>query len=332
MTFRQFAAFAEVAKQLNITKAARALRMSQPSLSKHLKGLEEDYKIKLFTRYAKGIRLTDEGQEFSRYIEPILAQFEKLNQHYLNGVPEKQSERLKIGGTYGPSSRILPFLVGVFRKRYSNIDVVLRSNSNDVIHNLILSGELEMAITSRMPHSSLLYAESFMSVKRVAFVGTKNPLAKKNTLTLSDLESVPLIIRGTHGFHSSAYLMLNELKKRGYKLSIAMRCESPEAVKAAVGQGLGIGFLYYDAVKAAVERGSFKIIQIQGLKMEGQTSIVYHAQRPLSPSAEDFLKLLRQWRDNKRAKTTTEEKKVPPAPLVVHRAHGSVGVRVSSKI
>ena len=63
MTFRQFTAFAAVAKHMNITKAAQALRMSQPSLSKHLKTLEEDYKIKLFTRYAKGIRLADKGHE-----------------------------------------------------------------------------------------------------------------------------------------------------------------------------------------------------------------------------------------------------------------------------
>ena len=71
MTFRQFTAFAAVAKHMNITKAAQALGMSQPSLSKHLKTLEYDYKIKLFPRYAKGIRLTDEGHEFRANIEPI---------------------------------------------------------------------------------------------------------------------------------------------------------------------------------------------------------------------------------------------------------------------
>src|SRR5215471_18465799 len=108
MTFRQFTVFAEVAKQLNITKAAQALRMSQPSLSKHLKCLEEDYKIKLFTRYAKGIRLTNEGQEFVRNIEPILAQLEKINQRYRFRSAELTTPPFKVGGTYGPASGILP--------------------------------------------------------------------------------------------------------------------------------------------------------------------------------------------------------------------------------
>src|SRR5262250_1869782 len=238
MTFRQFVAFAEVAKQLNITKAAQALRMSQPSLSKHLKSLEEDYKIKLFTRYAKGIRLTDAGQEFIRDIEPILAQLEKVNQRYLNGVAEKKLERLKIGGTYGPSSRILPSLLSDFKKNYPHIDVILRSNSNAIINNLVLSGELEIAITSRKPSSFLLYAEPYVPLRRGAFVARSSPRARKNTLNLSDLANVPLIIRGAEE-SSSTYLMLNELKKQGHKFNIAMHCESPEAVKMAVKQNLG---------------------------------------------------------------------------------------------
>ena len=88
-----------------------------------------------------------------------------------------------------------------------------------------------------------------------------------------------------------------------------MRCESPEAVKVAVGQGLGIGLLYHDAVRAAVERGNFKIIQIRGLNMEGQTYLVYHNQRTLSHSAEEFLKLLRRWRDNEKIKKGNVEKR-----------------------
>ena len=62
------------------------------------------------------------------------------------------------------------------------------------------------------------------------------------------------------------------------------------------------GLLYYHAVKAAIERGSFKIIQIRGLEIAGRTYIVYNKERPLSPNAEEFLKLLQDWRDNQTAK------------------------------
>jgi DNA-binding transcriptional LysR family regulator len=74
MTFRQFTALATVAKHGNITKAAQALWISQPSLSKHLKALEADYKVSLLSRNGKGIQLTEDGVEFLTHIDPILAQ------------------------------------------------------------------------------------------------------------------------------------------------------------------------------------------------------------------------------------------------------------------
>jgi len=305
MTFTQFTAFAAVARHLNVTKAANNLHVSQPSLSKHLKALEDRFNLRLFTRHAKGIKLTDEGYEFFQDIEPILVQLEKINKRYLNGSAQKQSGPLKVGGTYGPASRILPSLLTVFKKTHPKVDVTLRANSGDIIHQQILHGDLEIGICSRAPSpSSMLYSEPFIPMKLVAFAAKNQPVAKRKELTLSDLEHVPLIVRMDNDQQSTTHTMLNALRKQGYKLKIAMRCESPEAVQSAVTQNLGIGLLYYDAIKAAIERGSFKIIQIRGLNIEGQTYIVYHNERPLSPNAEEFLKVLREWRDQQHRRSS----------------------------
>ena len=83
MTFRQFTAFATVAQHMNISKAARALNISQPSLSKHLKLLEESYNVKLFSRNGNGIRLTNDGLEFLRHVDFILSQLKSIEERYL---------------------------------------------------------------------------------------------------------------------------------------------------------------------------------------------------------------------------------------------------------
>ena len=304
MTFTQFTAFAALAKHLNVTKAANMLHVSQPSLSKHLKALEENFRLRLFTRHPKGIRLTDDGYEFFHDIEPILAQLDKINHRYLNGSAQKQSGLLKVGGTYGPASRILPSLLTIFKKTHPEVDVTLRANSGGIIHQQILHGDLEIGVCSRAPSSSsMLSSEPYIPLKLVAFAAKNHPVAKKKELTLSDLEHVPLIVRVDNDLQSTTHTVLNELRKQGYKLNIAMRCESPEAVQIAVTKNFGIGLLYDDAVRAAIERGSFKIINIRGLQMEGQTHIIYHKERPLSPHAEEFLKLLRDWRDQENTKS-----------------------------
>src|SRR5215813_2895429 len=170
MTFTQFTAFAAVARHLNVTKAANMLHVSQPSLSKHLKALEENFKLRLFTRHAKGIAVTDEGYEFFKEIEPILAQLDKINQRYLNKITQKQSGPLKVGGTYGPASRILPSLLAVFRKTHPNVEVNLRSNSGSILRQKILHGDLEIAVCARAPSpSSMLYSEPFVPMKLVGF-------------------------------------------------------------------------------------------------------------------------------------------------------------------
>ena len=57
---------------------------------------------------------------------------------------------------------------------------------------------------------------------------------------------------------------------------------------------LGVGILFYDAVKHAIQRGEFKLLRVPGLIVEARSFIVYHRERPLSASAADFLTLLRE--------------------------------------
>jgi DNA-binding transcriptional LysR family regulator len=142
MSLRQFTAFATVASHLNVTKAAQALRMSQPSLSKLLKGLEENYKISLFTRTGKGIELTDEGVDFLKHIEPILAQLQTLEKRFSNNSESKQATPLRVGGTYGLSSSILSSLLAIFKKRYADVEVILRSNPAGILEPMIGKGML----------------------------------------------------------------------------------------------------------------------------------------------------------------------------------------------
>ena len=298
MTFAQFTAFVAVAKHLNVTRAANTLHISQPSLSKHIKNLEENLRLTLFTRHPKGIKLTDEGYEFLRDIKPILAHLDKINRRYLNHSAKKTNSSLKVGGTYGPASRILPSLLTEFKNKHPKVDINLRANSGGIIHQKILHGDLEIAVCSSAPApASLLYSESYIAMKFVAIAAKNDPIARRKELTLAELKNLPIIVRNHGGFNSVTQTLLRKLKEPGQKLNIAMACESPEAIERAVSQRLGIGFLYYDAVREAIERGSFKIINIRGLELLGQTYIIYHKERPLSPNAEEFLELLREWRD-----------------------------------
>jgi DNA-binding transcriptional LysR family regulator len=295
MSLRQFTAFATVASHLNITKAAQALRMSQPSLSKLLKGLEENYKISLFTRTGKGIELTDDGVEFLRHVEPILEQFQILEERFSKNSQSKRSAPLRVGGTYALSSSILSSLLAIFKKRFPDVEVVLRSNMAGILEQMILKGQLDIALTSILPRSPELTVEFCVPLRLVAFAAKSYPITNHKKLSVADLGKVPLIIRDDGNRLGTTETSLLELRSSGYRPNIVMRCESPEAVKTAVSKKLGVGILYHDALKDALARGSFKKLQVSGLSIEEKTYIVGHKQRGLSSSGDAFVKLLQEW-------------------------------------
>jgi DNA-binding MarR family transcriptional regulator len=80
MTLNQLASFAAVAHYSNLTMASAALRVSQPSISQHLRQLEQSYGVKLYRRLSRGIEITEAGQSFLRDIIPILALVAKLGE------------------------------------------------------------------------------------------------------------------------------------------------------------------------------------------------------------------------------------------------------------
>jgi DNA-binding transcriptional LysR family regulator len=293
MFFRQLIAFATVAKHLNTSKAAQELRTSQPSLSRHIKLLEESYKTQLFARHSKGMELTEEGTEFLTHINPLMKQLEKINERFVKAAAAKTSGVLRIGGTYGPSSGILPSLVADFKKTHPNVRVTLRSHSASVIDKMLVQGSLELAVISTKPQSDEFLAEIFLPQKLVAFVAAADPLAKKGRLTLADLEELPLVVREDKSGRGTTATLLRELRNQDRHPNISLSCESPESVKSAVKKRLGVGFLYYDTIKDEIARGWFKQLQVPDLPLTGQTHIVYHKARPLSLNGEAFLQLLR---------------------------------------
>jgi DNA-binding transcriptional LysR family regulator len=309
MTFQQFSAFAAVARHMNMTKAALELRTSQPSVSKHLKNLEDTYKVKLLNRNGKTIELTEEGTEFLGYVESILDQLQQLERRFLKHSPRKARGALIIGGTYALSATVLPLLLKIFKKEFPNLAVILRSTPTLVLEKMVVKGSLDLALTSAPPRSSELTYEPCMTLKVIAFAAKGYHIPSEH----NSMAELPLIVRGGGSQSGITDVVLSGLRNEGFKPKIVLRCESPEAIKMAVKQKLGIGIIFEEVVKEEIARGLFKRVRIPGFPAEAKAYVIYHKHRSLSPGAETFLGLLRKWcasrrnRNSPRSKETSYE-------------------------
>jgi len=296
MILHQFRIFSVVARHLNITEASKELRLSQPGVTQQLRLLEKGYGSKLYHKNGRGIELTEEGHICLRDSGPLLLQFEKLEGRLKKLSLKRKVGTLTVGGSHGPSASFLPSLLAVFKQSHPQVQLCLRTSSSEYMELLVLNSEVEIALVANPHRSPRIAVEPYRQGRILAFVSVGHPVAKKSKLTLKEFARAPLILRQAKKGKGSVEKLVDRIEERGLKPNIVMRCESPEAVKAAVKNKMGVGILCQDIVTPDITRGDFVNIRVQELKMESQTFIIYHSERSLSAHAQEFLTLLRKWR------------------------------------
>lgn len=292
-------AFVAVAKHQNITKAAHELRVTQPSVSKHLKALEKDYRVKLIEKDAGKIQLTNEGRVFLRYASSVLSLLEQLDYEFGILQSKHTAETLKVGGSHGSSTLLLPLLVAQFKKLHPDIPIALRTGSSKTLEKMLLNAEVEIALLHMEPVRANLCAEFFREEKLIVFVARSHPLATKKRVSVSDLNVSQLAATG--GRNSTTEKLLNALGNKGLNTRVTIRCETPEAVKIIVGKGTAVGILFEDTIMPEIKKGIFRSLDLDGSKLAGNSYIVYRRDTTMTNNGREFLDLLRKWRGKGRS-------------------------------
>ncbi len=213
MTLHQLKIFDAVAEHLNITQASRKVRISQPSVTKQLRLLERECGSKFYVKNGRGIRLTEEGRLFQVAVKPILEQTEKLKTTFTNRVAEARSENLIVGSTPSPAGFFLPAALKSFVQLHPTVHPTLRTGYPQAIEEMVLNGEVEIALNTRLPTHPQIVGEPIHSEDIVAVVAAKHPLATKRKLNEAELGQAPFVTT-TRG------RIAQEIERMGLKLNI----------------------------------------------------------------------------------------------------------------
>jgi DNA-binding transcriptional LysR family regulator len=200
MTLQQLRYVIEVARSRSINRAAQRLFISQPSLSKALKELEEEVGITIFSRTNKGILLTPEGSEFLGYARQVVEQAELLENRYTHTRSTQQH--------FSVSAQHYAFAVSAFvrllkeydrdeyeftlreTKTYEIIDDV--KNLRSEIGILYVNDFNKKVIHKFLREGNLQFHELFEARPHV-FISSTNPLARNEYVTLADLDPYPFL-------------------------------------------------------------------------------------------------------------------------------------------
>ncbi len=183
----------EVAKLGSLNKAAETLLIAQPNISRSIKELEADLGITIFTRSAKGMVLTPDGEEFINYAKSILKQIDDVENLYKQTSPKKQKFSISV-----PRACYISAALAEFSKGISGTAEILykETNSKRTIDN-VLSGDYKLGIIryaknydkyfkSMLEEKGLSY-EIIADFSYVLIMSRENPLAERENVTFDDL-------------------------------------------------------------------------------------------------------------------------------------------------
>lgn len=297
MTLHQLRIFAAISRHLNITKAAKELHISQPSVFKQAKTLEQSCGIKLYRKIGRGIELTREGRLFEADTREILAKIESLTQRFNFSSESSIGGSLTIAGSHAPSVSVLPSLLAAFKKTHPQVQVNLQTTTSHEAEQLLQSAVVEIAVVT---HPSVSNEFHHLTIRRepiVAFVSSRHPFAKKAHPSVNDIARVPLVVhRGLSGKTGAATrAILERIEALGQRPNILMECNSAEAVKTAVLKGLGIGVLMKAHLDREIRSRELRVLRVAGLENIANLSLVcYRKDKPLGANAREFLELLQR--------------------------------------
>jgi DNA-binding transcriptional LysR family regulator len=291
MDLHKLRVFVAVAREGNVTRAAKQLSLSQPALSKQLAELEESLSTVLFDRLPRGMRLTFAGEALLRHAERIYAAERAAESEIaeLNGL---RAGRLSIGASTTIGSYLIPNVFGAFQRVHPEVRLELEIANTAAIQALVSEGRIDLGLTEGNVPSEQFAVEVVHYDELVAVARPDHPLCKKRKVAAVELSTVPFICRERGS--GSREVIEAALRERGVELTPAMALGSTEAIKNAVAAGLGVAILSRLTVELELQAGRLAVLELRDLSLRRALHMVQLRGKQRSPAVEAFVGKLRE--------------------------------------
>lgn len=284
--------FCKVYELKSFSKAAEALYLTQPTVSAHIKSLEEETSIKLFDRLSRQITPTRAGELLYEYASNIERLKKEAKEAIIN-FSDKLVGELTIGGSTIPGEYLLPQIISDFRRVCPEVTTSLEIADSWKVAHRVIEGEVEIGIVGAIINDSRLESIEFIDDELIFVANNNYPL---DSLSKELLEKEPLIAREKgSGSWASVEKALAYLDIKAEKLNIVAQMSSSEAVKRGVKASLGLSVLSTFAVKDELSGGTLKTLQVKGFPIKRALYIITNNMRAKSPVCRAFFDYLKNF-------------------------------------
>ncbi len=286
--------FCKVVELQSFSKAGEAVRLSQPTVSSHIKDLEDHFATRLIDRMSRKVSPTKAGEMLYGYAHRLLT----LRNEAETAMAEftgKIKGHIAIGGSTIPAGYILPRVIGEFSNTHPGVRVSLVVGDTSEILAKTMAGQIELSLVGALSREKSLRQAELISDDMVLVVPGQHKWRRRQRIKFEELLTEPFIIREEgSGTLKSIEKALNIKNHTIKDLNITAVMGSTEAVRQAIICNAGVSILSAIAVAEACRTGQLKTLTIEGLRLHRHFYLTTHRQRSLSPLSRAFIAFLKQ--------------------------------------
>lgn len=273
MEIKQLKSFIAVVDYGNFTKAAEKTYTSQPTISTHIKALEEELGVNLISRDTKNIEVTQKGKELYDCAINIL----ELEGRLIRRWSDENNKIIHLGVSTIPSTYILPEILKGYSKLYPDVHFVITQGDSSTVAEGLESGIFDLGLLGMDCNGDKLKCDSFCEDEMVLITAptAEYQLLHRQENPYPELFKHPVIFREQgSGSQKSAEMVVSALGVDIHDLNITARINDQETIKNLVEAGLGISIVSRLAVEERIREGRLLAFE---LPKEHSTRLFYIA-------------------------------------------------------
>ena len=267
--------FLHAAENLSFSEVAKHLHLTQPTVSHHIKSLEKDLGVELFTRSGSNIKLTEAGRLLLPWARRLIRQSIEM-QEMMASLQQKIVGHLRLACSTTAGKYILPQLAARFCQRYPGVRVSILTCTPEHVVPRLLEEEANLGVVSSYEVcGNELQCQEFFRDSISLIVPANHPWAFRQCIEPGDLLGEPMIIREpTSG---TRRVMLTKLAEHDITLddlNVFLELGNAEAIVSTVAAGFGVSFVSTLVTNCLVERGYVVEVPVAGLELQRTTYMI----------------------------------------------------------
>jgi len=288
---KELRAFCVTYQEGNMSKAAEVLFASQPTVSLQIKKLETELKIKLFERCGPKLKITAEGEILYKIASPLVQGIDHIKEDFQSQQGNLVSGELTIAAAETTLLYILPGPIKKYVSQYPGIRLKVENVTGRDGRELVLSGEVDFAVSSLLDTPEELDYSPFISYSPVLIAPLDHPLSKLEQVTMKDIGEYGLILPPSQ--FSSWSLIKMVFALNGVNFNVALEAGGWEVIKRYVEIGLGVSITTNICISEE-DKSKFSIIPLDKYFPVRKYGVIKRKDKLSSSPAQRFIKILHE--------------------------------------